>query len=67
MRTRKRPYLKDLAYKYKGSKYDSYFTPGAMSEDEEVIDTLGSDGRVKTSHFEAHAYEFVSDEVSASS
>lgn len=37
-----------------------------MSEDEEVVDVM-ENGYVKSTHFEAHAYDFVSDEVSVTS
>ncbi|KAF8593466.1 hypothetical protein BDV93DRAFT_566515 [Ceratobasidium sp. AG-I] len=65
MRTRKRPYLTGNSAKFKLPKYDSFYTAGAMSEEEEVIDSVDQDGQVTASHFEAHAYEWASEELVA--
>ncbi|KDN47030.1 hypothetical protein RSAG8_03807, partial [Rhizoctonia solani AG-8 WAC10335] len=47
--------------KFKGSKYDSYETIGAMSEDEHV-DSVDENGETITT-FISHAYDFLSQEM----
>ncbi|GAB1527019.1 hypothetical protein RhiTH_010194 [Rhizoctonia solani] len=64
MRLRKQPRLTGDSEKYKGPLYDTYFTPGAMSEDEEIVNEM-EDGYVKSTHFEAHAMDCASDELIA--
>ncbi|KAG9086216.1 hypothetical protein FRC06_003218 [Ceratobasidium sp. 370] len=60
IRTRKREHLSKANEKYRESKYDSYFTFGAMSEDEEV-EVVGADGK-KTKEYQVCAWDFASDE-----
>ncbi|KAG8737523.1 hypothetical protein FRC12_017131 [Ceratobasidium sp. 428] len=61
IRTRKRHLLPPADEKYKGPKYDSYFTFGAMSEDETIEET-NANGK-KTQKFQARAWDFASDEL----
>ncbi|KAG8754774.1 hypothetical protein FRC12_011092 [Ceratobasidium sp. 428] len=65
MRAVKRSKLTGDNQKYMTSKYDTYFTVGAMSDDEEVVDSFHDDGQVKQSHYVAHPYEWFSDELIA--
>ncbi|KAG8687246.1 hypothetical protein FRC11_007539, partial [Ceratobasidium sp. 423] len=57
---KKRPLLTGDNKKYKESKYDSYFTLGAMS-DEEYVETSDAKGS-KVMELVSHEYEFASDE-----
>ncbi|KAG9119439.1 hypothetical protein FRC07_005542 [Ceratobasidium sp. 392] len=63
IRTRKRDHLPPEDEKYRGSKYDSYFTYGAMSDDE-AMDEVQPNGE-KLRKFYAREWDFASDELIA--
>ncbi|KAG8736411.1 hypothetical protein FRC10_009329 [Ceratobasidium sp. 414] len=60
IRTRKRDHLPKADEIYQASKYDSYFTFGTMSEDEEV-EVVGAD-RKKTKEYQVRVWDFASDQ-----
>lgn len=64
IRTRKRTALSGDQVKFKEAKYDSYFTPGAMSDDEDEY-TLGDGGVWSKSEnrFVSREWNFISQEV----
>ncbi|KAG9120647.1 hypothetical protein FRC07_003789 [Ceratobasidium sp. 392] len=64
-RANKRKALQGDARKYLSTKFDSYFTPGAMSDDEVIVDSVNDQGRVTASHLESHQYEWASNELIA--
>lgn len=63
MRHRKRNHLSGPHDKYKDAKYDAYFEPGAMSDDEDEYNLVEGVWVKSTEGFVSREWEFVSQEV----
>ncbi|KAG8696400.1 hypothetical protein FRC08_007177 [Ceratobasidium sp. 394] len=63
IRTRKHNNLTGDDMRFKEAKYDSYFTPGAMSDDETAYEYKDGGWVKLSSHFVSRAWEYYSKDV----